>query len=117
MKTIPLRLVAIHTVAVLVFMFTLYKKWFLTDSPFDCFYVPFCVVSGPVVYFIAHYAQHASERLLSPEQVMISWDLVPGTVCLILGGLQWWFIGRVWLWGRQKVANKPRHDSPYQPPC
>jgi len=110
--SLPVRLVALHTVAVLFFMFTLYKRWFLTDIPYDCFYTPFFVVSGPVVYFFAHYLQHYSERFFSPADVMIPWNLVPGTVCIILGGLQWWFIGRVWLWFRWKRANQPVETVP-----
>ena len=104
--SLPVRLVTIHTVLVIFFMFTLYKRWFLTDIPYDCFYVPFLAVSGPVVYFIAHFLQHFSERFLSPEAVMISWNLVPGSVCLLLGGFQWWFIGRVWLRFKERRANE-----------
>ena len=63
-------------------------------------YIPFLVTSGPLVYFLAHMVQHQSEGFFTPEQVMISWNLVPGTICLVLGGLQWFLIE--WLWIRIK---------------
>lgn len=85
----PFRLAIIHTGLIIIFMFTLSQRWFLGDIPFDCFYVPFLITSGPLVYFLAHMAQHRVEGLFTPEQVMIPWDIIPGTICLILGGLQW----------------------------
>ncbi len=85
----PYRLLVIHTALILLFMFTLSQRWYLTDIPYDCFYLPFFVASGPGVYLVAHFAQHAFEVLCGPDQVMMAWNLVPGTVCIILGGLQW----------------------------
>ncbi|MEX2214144.1 MAG: hypothetical protein WD768_08455 [Phycisphaeraceae bacterium] len=94
----PYRLLTIHTALILFFMFTLSQRWFLEETPYDCFYLPFILTSGPVVYFIAHDVQHFSERFFTPEQVMISWNLVPGMVCLILGGLQWYLIERFFMY-------------------
>src|SRR5215204_1485824 len=85
----PLRFLTIHTILILFFMFALSQKWFLTSIPYDCFYLPFFVVSGPPVYFLAHYLQHFSERFFTPQEVMITWNLVPGMICLIMGELQW----------------------------
>jgi hypothetical protein len=85
----PYRLLIIHTVLILFFMFALAQRWFLKDIPFDCFYTPFLITSGPIVYFIAHYAQHFSERFFAHNNILFAWNLVPGIVCLILGGLQW----------------------------
>ena len=91
-------------------MFTWERGWFLTDIPYDCFYRPFFLVSGPVVYFFAHSLQHYSEQFFTPEQVSISWNAVPGVTCLILGGLQWWLMGRAWIWFRQRT--RAEHDVP-----
>ena len=89
----PYRFLIIHTVLILLFIFTLSQRWFLTDyGPYDCFYLPFFIVSGLVVYFVAHFAQHASEVLFTSNQVMLAWNLVPGTICLVLGGFQWWAV-------------------------
>lgn len=90
----PYRLPLVHTIAILFFMFTLSQRWFLTAVPYDCIYVPFLIVSGPLVYFFAHVLQHQSESLFRPDQVMIAWNLVPGTFCLVFGGVQWWLIER-----------------------
>jgi hypothetical protein len=103
--TIPQKLVAVHTTLILASMFALWNGWFLTPLPYDCVYIPFLIFSGPIVYFVAHFLQHASEVFLNPSQVMIAWNLVPGTVCLILGGTQWYFIG-CWLSSVSRRRNK-----------
>jgi hypothetical protein len=101
--SLPAKLVILHSVLIVLFMFTLWNRWFLTDIPFGCFYAPFFFTSGPVVYSIAHYLQHWSERFFpTGASVFLPWDLVPGTVCLILGAVQWWFIGRLWVWFRTR---------------
>ena len=98
----PYKLLIIHTILILVFMITLSQKWFLTSIPFDCFYVPFFIVSGPIVYMIAHQIQHSTEIFFTPDQIMIAWNVVPGTVCLALGGLQWWIIESLFVNLRKK---------------
>ena len=106
----PFRLVIVHTILILFFAFSLGQRWFITSAPHDCFYVPFMFCSGPLAYAIAHSVQHWSERFLSPDQVMISWIVVPAVVCMIFGGLQWLSIEAAWtLWHRTKanVANAP----------
>jgi hypothetical protein len=101
--SLPVKLVILHSALIVLFMFTLWNRWFLTNIPFDCFYAPFFFASGPVVYFLAHYLQHWSERLFSPNaSIFLPWGVVPGVVCLILGGVQWWYIGRLWLWFRRR---------------
>ena len=89
--TFPQTVVIVHTVLILASMVALWNRWLLTPLPYDCIYVPFLVISGPFVYFVAHYLQHVSEAFLRPEQVMIAWNVVPGVVCIILGGIQWYF--------------------------
>jgi hypothetical protein len=102
----PYRLLIIHTLLILVFMILLSDRWFLTDIPYDCFYVPFFIISGPIVYLIAHLIQHFSETFFTTDQVMISWNIVPGTVCLVLGGLQWWLIESLFVNRRKgKILN------------
>src|SRR5215208_5886712 len=81
--SLPAKLVILHSVLIVLFMFTLWNRWFLTDIPFDCFYAPFFLISGPVVYSIAHYVQHRSEQFFSVEtSVFLPCDVVPGIVCL-----------------------------------
>ena len=105
--SLPAKLVILHSVLIVLFMFTLWKRWFITDIPFEDFYAPFFFTSGPLVYFVAHYLQLWSEQFFPAHaSVFLPWDIVPGVVCLILGGVQWWFIGRLWLWFR---ARRFRH--------
>ena len=100
--SLPWKLVSIHSTLILLFMFTLWRRWFLLDIPFDDFYAPFFFTSGPIVYFIAWWLQHWSEPLFPVgTSAMMSWNLVPGCVCLLLGGVQWYWIGRLWMWSQR----------------
>lgn len=74
-------------------------------GPYDCFYLPFFIVSGPLVYVVAHFAQHASEIFFTQGQVMLAWNLVPGAICLVLGGFQWWFIELLWMGFRERRGS------------
>lgn len=83
------------------------------ETPFDCVYIPFLMSSGPVVYYLAHMAQHQADRIFTVDQVMISWNLVPGCVCLLLGGIQWVLIESCWLRHRKKIREEtPGHPDP-----
>jgi hypothetical protein len=74
-------------------MFAWSQRWFLSPTPFDCAYAPLFLVSGPVVHTIAHATQHWADRVLFPSAPLwIRWNIVPGTICLVLGGLQWWLL-------------------------
>ena len=90
------RLVIIHTALILAFMLALDRGW--TDFapiPYDCFYPPYFFISGPIVYGVAHYAQHRVDPFISVDDIgaiRLVWNRIPGTVCLILGGIQWWLI-------------------------
>ena len=106
----PYRLLWIHTVLVIFFMFAWTQRWFLTDIPFDCFYGPLFFVSGPVVHTIAHVLEHWSERHILPDAgLWFHWNLVPGVTCLLLGGLQWWGIETVWMRIRKKMKSGSNH--------
>lgn len=109
--SLPWKLIVLHSALIVLFMFTLWKRWFITDIPFDSFYAPFFFTSGPLVYFVAHFLQLWSEHLLPADaSVFLPWDVIPGVVCLILGGIQWWCIGRLWLWFRTRRLG---HASPH----
>ena len=87
--SLPWKLVVLHSA--LIALFTLWKRWFITDIPFDSFYAPFFFTSGPLVYFVAHFLQLWSGHLFPADaSVFLPWDVIPGVVCLILGGIQWW---------------------------
>jgi hypothetical protein len=74
-------------------MFAWTQRWFMSDLPFDCFYTPLILTSGPVAYFPAHYLQHWSEHFFAvPAGLTFCWNIVPGITCILLGGMQWWMI-------------------------
>lgn len=89
-------------------MFALLAGW--TDFgpiPFDCVYPPYLFISGPIVHVAAHAVQHAFDPRLAPDDVAslrLAWNLIPGSVCLILGGFQWWLVEVVYL----RIRRRPR---------
>lgn len=102
---LPWKLVTIHSALIALFMLTLSRRWLVTDIPFDDFYAPFFFTSGPLVYFIAWWLQHWSEHLFTAgTSVMVTWDVIPGCVCLVLGGIQWYWMGRLWMRFRRSRA-------------
>ena len=109
--SLPSNLVILHSSLIVLFMFALRNRWFVTDIPFESFYAPFFFTSGPVVYFVAHFLQLRSEQFFPAHaSVFLLWDVIPGVVCLILGGIQWWCIGRLWLWFHMRRVS---HASSY----
>ena len=107
----PYRFLTIHTVLILLCMISFYNRLFLTDIPFDCFYVPFFLVSGPFIYIIAHFAQHLSEPYFNVKQIDICWNIIPGTICFILGGIQWLGIEILYLSAKNKKRNKTETEQ------
>ena len=105
----PFRLFIIHTALILIFMLALLAG--LTDFtplPYDCVYVPYLFISGPVVYGVAHCIQHAFDPCLTPgdvDAIRRAWNLIPGSVCLVLGGVQWWVIEVVYVRVRRRGSE------------
>jgi len=95
-QRLPYWLLLGHSLLVLFLMFALSQRWLVSEPPFDCFYIPFLITSGPV-YLLAHLVQHKLDGGFTPEQTMLAWNIVPGTICLVLGGVQWFFVGVLWL--------------------
>jgi hypothetical protein len=107
----PYRLLIVHTALILVFMLTLYVGWTdFTPQPYDCVYLPYLVASGPIVYGVGHVAMHHVDRLISVDDTAttrIAWNLIPGGVCLLLGGMQYWLIESAYIWLRQRSSGVP----------
>jgi hypothetical protein len=106
----PFRLLILHTALILVFMLALMERW--TDFgpyPYNCVYPPYFFISGPLVYGVAHCIQHAFDPWLWPgdlDSIRLAWNLIPGSICLVLGGVQWWLIEVVYLRLRRR-SSKP----------
>jgi hypothetical protein len=112
----PHRLLIIHTVLISIFMLALYLDWTdFTPQPYDCIYLPYLLLSGPIVYGMGHFAMHLVDPFIAVHDIAtirIAWNLIPGAVCLILGGIQWWLIESAYIRLRRKF------DTPRQtPPC
>jgi len=96
--SLPWKLVVLHSALIVLFMFTLWNRWFLTDIPFDSFYAPFFFTSGPLVYFIAQLSPALVGAVLSQSRLRVpavghcSWSRL-----LDSRRMQWWCIGRLWL--------------------
>jgi hypothetical protein len=105
------RLPIVHTLLILAFMLALYAGWTdFTPQPYDCVYLPYLILSGPIVYGVGHVAMHRVDPLISVDDIAtirIAWNLIPGSVCLILGGLQWWLIEWVYSRLRRRSTAKP----------
>jgi hypothetical protein len=105
----PYRLPIIHTVLILASMLALLAGWTdFSPFPFDCVYPPYFFLSGPIVHAASHVAQHSFDRCLSPgdvHSIRLAWNLIPGSVCLVLGGVQWWLIEVVYLRIRRRASG------------
>jgi hypothetical protein len=104
----PYRLLLVHSVLILVFMLTLYLDWTdFTPQPYDCVYLPYLILSGPIVYGVGHFAMHRADPFISvgdTKTIRIAWNLIPGTACLILGGTQWWLIESAYILLRRRFS-------------
>ena len=92
-------------------MLALYWDWTdFTPQPYDCVYLPYLLLSGPAVYGVGHVAMHRVDSFVSVDDVVairVAWNLIPGSVCLILGGLQWWLIESVYIRIRRPFSANP----------
>jgi len=75
--------VVLHSALIVLFMFTLWNRWFLTTSHSIRSTLHFLFHVRPLVYFIAHYLQlgRSSSFPVTPPCSCV--DIVPGLVCLI----------------------------------
>ena len=110
-RVLPWTLVLVHTGLIVLFML-MWRRWPRNDIV-EFFYMPFFVISGPVVYLIAHAIQDWSIGLF-PSGSLAVWplDVVPGVACLILGAIQWWWIGRFLVWLRERWLQRGVADTP-----
>jgi hypothetical protein len=106
----PFRLLIVHTALITAFMLALLAGWtdFLCPMPYDCVYPAYLFISGPFVYGVAHGIQHEFDPLMAPDDVRsirVAWSLIPGSVCLVLGGVQWLLIEVVYLRIRRRRSG------------
>ena len=106
----PFRLAAVHSVLILFFMLALHQGW--TDfpqGPYDCVYLPYLFLSGPVVHLVAHAAQHRADAMIDTSDVnsiRLAWNVIPGFVCLILGGIQWWLVESAYMSWLRRLSGR-----------
>jgi len=106
-SSLPFRLAVLHKGAIQMLTAILCAGMVNTAIPFNGIFYPYLYVSGPLVYGIARYLQSYSTRLLSLQELMTFWNFIPGAICLLLGGLQWWLIGNGLAYLQSKRSSHP----------
>lgn len=110
--SLPVALAVSHALIVIVSIALYRVDIFWAGPPVDDVYVPFAFVPGFPVhllgYMLGGWVDHAFR---SDLLTMMSFNtfsiltlvIIPGVVCLLLGTLQWYLLGRLWLRLRPKI--------------
>jgi hypothetical protein len=99
--SLPGRLAAIHTLIILAAMALYPAGLFIPDPPYDDVYLIYVVVPGIHILWIGMYLSHSLFPLLSTLPVsrraasILCVVFIPGLVGIVVGGLQWYFIGKI----------------------
>ena len=109
--TLPVKLVVIHTLIILVAMALYPMNIFIPEPPFDDIYTIYIFVPGIHIYMIGLQLSHQLFPWLLTETSyrvasILCIVLIPGIVGILVGGLQWYFIGKAILF--IKKQNKPK---------
>jgi hypothetical protein len=107
--SLPVSLVISHTALLILCAALAPTGGFFGDPPFDDLYLGYYLFPGIHLYFLAGQIV----RLLEPLcQHMSDWwgavfyiVVFPGVVCIILGGAQWFLIGKAVQWIRAHRAQ------------
>lgn len=99
--SLPGRLAAIHTLIVTAAMALYPTGLFIADAPYDDVYLIYVLVPGIHILVIGMQVSQQlfpllSALLLSRRAASILCIVfIPGLVGIIIGGLQWYFIGKI----------------------
>jgi hypothetical protein len=88
-----------------------------TPQPYDCVYLPYLILSGPIVYGVGHTAMHRVDLFISVDDtatIRTAWNLIPGIVCLMLGGIQWWLIELAYIWHVSRLLGERAAINPFR---
>ena len=105
--SLPARLASIHTLIILAAMALYPTGIFISEPPYDNVYTIYVLVPGIHIFMLGLQLSH----LLSPWLLMLMSRhaasilcvvFIPGAVGIIVGGLQWYFIGKIILLFREE---------------
>jgi hypothetical protein len=109
-----------HAVIVATFM-ALYRVPFFWPGPDGDVYIPFMLVPGIHIYFPACWlGRHVDlafrsgllERMSFHSASVLVLLIIPGIVCFLVGTLQWYLLGRLWLWLRPNKSLQATAAAP-----
>jgi hypothetical protein len=108
--TLPWIVVAIHTTALIAAALSYFLRWIDCPPPFDDIYPPYFFISGPASFFVAVFvSEKCSRPLLSVltyhHASVIAILIVPGLINAVLGGVQWYWITRLFWSPRLSAKN------------
>jgi hypothetical protein len=106
----PLSLVISHTILLSVCVALCPTGIFFADRPFDELYLGYYLFPGVHLYFLASMIIRPLEPLFlrMPEFLgaVMYLLIVPGLICGVLGGGQWYLIGKLVEWIRARHAPR-----------
>lgn len=118
-RSLPIRFAALHT-ALISGLTATYPTGLFTLVPYDDVFVAYVAVPGFHIYvpsaMFAHSLWPWLQTVLPYRSASLTCIVfIPGTLGLILGGIQWYMIGRVVVWYRQRrerlAAISHYHDQ------
>lgn len=108
---LPTKLAGIHTLIILISMALFPTYVFTPDPPFDDVYIIYVLVPGLHIYMIGVQLSHQLFPWLLTKMSHYAASLIcivfiPGVVGIIIGGLQWYIIGKIILLFRGQTKLK-----------
>ena len=98
--SLPVKLVVIHTLIISVAMALYPTDIFIPDAPYDDVYIIYMLVPGFHIYMIVVQLSHQLFPWLLTKMSHYTASVlcivfIPGVVGIIIGGLQWYIIGKM----------------------
>ena len=108
--TLPVKLVVIHTLIILVAMALYPTDIFIPNAPYDDVYSIYVFVPGIHIYMIGVQLSHQLFPWLLTKMSHYAASVfcivfIPGVVGILVGGLQWYLIGKaiIFIRGENKI--------------
>ncbi|HEX9959643.1 MAG TPA: hypothetical protein VGB00_01760 [Pyrinomonadaceae bacterium] len=109
--SLPAKLVVIHTLIISAAMASSPAAIFIPAAPYDDVYIIYMLVPGIHIFMIGIQISLQLfpwlSAIMSPRAASVLCVVfIPGLVGIILGGLQWYFIGKIILLFRRERQTK-----------
>jgi hypothetical protein len=111
--SLPIKLVVVHTFIILVAMALYPTDIFIPDAPYDDIYTIYVFVPGIHIYMIGVKLSHQLFPWLLTKMSHYSASVlcivfIPGVIGIIVGGLQWFVIGKIIVLFRSESQARSR---------